>query len=121
MTPKAMAVITSFLVVRFQFSDDTDGQKVRSDKVIWTLSTPLHPVKKYRVVVGATGRAPAMHGWIIFCRGKELSVAGELPLNVTNLRILPGMGKMELAAGSPEVGTRGKRYPHNNATLKRVA
>ena len=53
--------------------------------------------------------------------GKELSVAGELPLNVTNLRILPGMGKIELAAGSPEVGTRGKRYHHNNATLKRVA
>ena len=47
--------------------------------------------------------------------------AGELPLNVTNLRILPRKGKMGVTAGSPEVGTRGKRYHHNNATQKRVA
>ena len=47
---------------------------------------------------------------------------GELPLNITNdLRILPRKGKMGVTAGSPEVGTRGKRYHHNNATLKRVA
>ncbi len=49
------------------------------------------------------------------------SCRGEWKLNVTDLRILPGMGKIKLAAGSPEVGTRGKRYHHNNATLKRVA
>ena len=45
----------------------------------------------------------------------------EWKFNVTNLKILPGTGKIELTAGSPEVGTRGKRYHHNNATLKRVA
>ena len=45
----------------------------------------------------------------------------EWKFNVTNLRILPGTGKIELTAGSPEVGTRGKRYHHNNATLKWVA
>ena len=48
-------------------------------------------------------------------------VAVALPGSVTNLRILPGMGKISLTAGSPEWGTRGKRYHHNNATLKRVA
>ena len=26
------------------------------------------------------------------------------------------MGKIKLTAGSPEVGTRGKRYHHNKAT-----
>ena len=64
-----------------------------------------------RVAVGAAGRAPAL----------RVVDPGELPLNITNLRILPGMGKIKLTAGSPEVGTRGKRYHHNNATLKRVA
>ena len=47
--------------------------------------------------------------------------AGELPLDVTNLRILPGMGKIEFTAGSPGWGTRGERCPHHDATLKRVA
>ena len=73
-----------------------------------------------------------------FPAGKELSVfslqfsvfslqlssrscRGEWKFNVTNLKILPGTGKIELTAGSPEVGTRGKRYHHNNSTLKRVA
>ena len=33
--------------------------------------------------------------------------------NVTNLRILPGMGKIKLTAGSPEWGTRGTQaLPH---------
>ena len=54
-----------------------------------------------------------------FPAGKELSVfslqlssrscRGEWKFNVTNLRILPGTGKIELTAGSPEVGTRGKQ------------
>ena len=35
------------------------------------------------------------------------SCRGEWKFNVTNLRILPGTGKIELTAGSPEVGTRG--------------
>ena len=33
---------------------------------------------------------------------------GKWKLNVTNLKILPGMGKIELSAGSPGWGTRGK-------------
>ena len=67
----------------------------------------------------ATLNRPAKFGF--FLSEKWVSRVGAFPGNVTNLRILPGMGKMELAAGSPEVGTRGKRYHHNNATLKRVA
>ena len=39
---------------------------------------------------------------------------GEWKLNVTNLKILPGMGKIELSAGSPGWGTRGK---HKLVTL----
>ena len=51
----------------------------------------------------------------------QRSDRGEWKLKVADLRILPGMGKIKLTAGSPEVGTRGKRYRHNNATLKWVA
>ena len=43
-------------------------------------------------------------GYVSQCRD-------ECKLNVTNLRILPGMGLIELATGSPEVGTRGERCP----------
>ena len=42
------------------------------------------------------------------------SCRGEWKLNVINLEILPGMGKIELSAGSPGWGTRGK---HKLVTL----
>ncbi len=37
----------------------------------------------------------------------RVAVGGAWKFNVTNLSILPGMGKIELTADSPEVGTRG--------------
>ena len=37
------------------------------------------------------------------------SCRGEWKFNVTNLKILPGTGKIELSAGSPGWGTRGKQ------------
>ena len=40
--------------------------------------------------------------------------------NVTNLSILPGMGKMSLTAGSPEWGIRGTQALPQYTTLKRV-
>ena len=43
----------------------------------------------------------------------QRSDRGEWKLKVADLRILPGMGKIKLTAGSPEWGTRGKRdLPH---------
>ena len=41
--------------------------------------------------------------------------------NVADLRILPGMGKIVLSAGSPGWGTRGKQASPHRTTLKRVA
>ena len=45
---------------------------------------------------------------VVSSRFASRSCRGEWKLNVTNLRILPGTGKIKLTAGSPEVGTRGK-------------
>ena len=68
------------------------------------------PPATYRLSL--TGNAYDNLSFCIFDCGR----AGELPLDVTNLRILPGMGKIEFTAGSPGWGTRGERCPHNNAT-----
>ena len=49
-------------------------------------------------------RATHPHTHALICKSLH---GGEWKLNVTNLRILPGMGKIEFTAGSPGWGTRG--------------
>ena len=59
-----------------------------------------------------------MYKWEIFASAEAKTVEGSsgtaLWDNVANLRILPGMGKIVLSAGSPGWGTRGK---HKLVTL----
>ena len=83
----------------------------------------LNKVKEMQGVSFQIVACSSRGGWKaprVSTRKHSWRVAVALPGSVTNLSILPGMGKMSLTAGSPEWCTRGKQALPQYTTLKRV-
>ena len=83
----------------------------------------LNKVKEAQDVSFQISLRSSRGGWKaarVSTRKHSWRVAVAFPGNVTNLRILPEMGKMSLTAGSPEWGIRGTQALPQYTTLKRV-